>query len=127
MIAGLASVLLSLTRIIHDGSSSPTHPSPILWGRARRGRETSARSREAGANPAWEFRRGCPPCRSGRGRLQSRARDGREAYLKQYVDRPICEPACLAAAATAPRLVAAANSRLQLEGSRRMQAREPSR
>ena len=26
-----------LARIIHEGSSSPTHPSPILWGRVREG------------------------------------------------------------------------------------------
>ena len=26
-----------LARIIHDGSSSPTQPSPILWGRVREG------------------------------------------------------------------------------------------
>jgi hypothetical protein len=68
-------------------------------------RETGARSREAGRCPAWEFRRGCapfvgilqggwPPCRSGRSRLQSRARDGRGAYLNQYVDRLNGEPAC---------------------------------
>ena len=66
-------------------------------------RETGARSREAGRCPAWEFRRGCapfvgileggwPPCRSGRGRLQSQVYDGREAYLKQYVDRPNASP-----------------------------------
>jgi len=50
-------------------------------------RETGARSREAGQHHAWEFRRGCAsfvgilqggwhPCRSGRGRLQSRAHEG---------------------------------------------------
>jgi hypothetical protein len=50
-------------------------------------RETGAWSREAGQRPAWEIRRGCapfvgilqggwPPCKSGRGRLQSRAREG---------------------------------------------------
>ena len=38
---------------------------------------------------------------------------GREAYLKQYVARPNGEPACLDAVPTAPRLVAAANPRLQ--------------
>ena len=38
---------------------------------------------------------------------------GREAYLKQYVDRPSGEPACLDAGPTASRLVAAANPRLQ--------------
>jgi hypothetical protein len=38
--------------------------------------------------------RGLAPFRrSGRGRLQSRACDGRVAYLKQYVDRPSGEPA----------------------------------
>ena len=87
-------------------------------------RETGARSREAGLCPAWEFRRGCapfvgilqggwPPCRSGRGKPQSQAYDGREAYLKQYVDRLSGEPACLDAASTASRLVVAANPRLQ--------------
>src|SRR5712691_9404570 len=66
--------------------------------------ETGAQSREAGQHPAWEFHRGCAPfvgilqggwlpCRSGRGRLQSRACDGREAYMKQYVDRTSGEPA----------------------------------
>src|SRR6267142_4699917 len=86
-------------------------------------RETGARSREAGQRPAWEFRRGCapfggilqggwrPPCRSGRGRLQSQAYDGREAYLKQYVDRPNGEPACLDAGPTASRCVATALAR----------------
>jgi len=38
---------------------------------------------------------------------------GREAYLKQYVDRLSGEPACLDAGLTASRLVEAANSRLQ--------------
>ena len=38
---------------------------------------------------------------------------GREAYLKQYVDRPSGEPACLDATPDASRLVAAANPRLQ--------------
>ena len=38
---------------------------------------------------------------------------GREAYLKQYVDRPNGEPACLDAGSTASRLVEAANPRLQ--------------
>ena len=38
---------------------------------------------------------------------------GREAYLKQYVDRLSGEPACLDAGPTASRLVAAANPRLQ--------------
>jgi hypothetical protein len=38
---------------------------------------------------------------------------GREAYLKQYVDRPSGEPACLDAMPDASRLVAAANPRLQ--------------
>jgi len=85
-------------------------------------RETGARSREAGQRPAWEFRRGCtpfggilqggqPPCRSGRGRLQSQAYDGREAYLKQYVDLPNGEPACLDAGPTASRCVATALAR----------------
>ncbi len=58
-------------------------------------RETGARSREAGQHPAWEFRRGCAPfvgilqggwhpCRSGRSRLQSRARlPGRRANRVQ--------------------------------------------
>jgi hypothetical protein len=54
---------------------------------------------------------GWPPCRSGRGRLQSRARDGREAYLKQYVDRPSGEPACLDAVPTASGCVATALAR----------------
>jgi hypothetical protein len=36
---------------------------------------------------------GWPPCRRRRGRLQGRACDGREAYLKQYVDRLSGEPA----------------------------------
>jgi hypothetical protein len=77
--------------------------------------ETGARSHEAGQHHAWEFRRGhtpfvgilqggWPPCRSGRGRLQSRARDGREAYLKRYVDRLNGELACLDAGSTASRL-----------------------
>jgi hypothetical protein len=38
---------------------------------------------------------------------------GREAYLKQYVDRLNGEPACLDAGLSASRLVAAANPRLQ--------------
>jgi len=42
---------------------------------------------------------------------------GREAYLKQYVDRPNGEPACLDAGPTASRLVAAANPRLQQKRS----------
>ena len=42
---------------------------------------------------------------------------GREAYLKQYVDRPSGEPACLDAGPTASRLVAAANPRLQQKRS----------
>ena len=37
--------------------------------------------------------RGWPPWRSRRGRLQSRAYDGREAYVNQYVDQPSGEPA----------------------------------
>jgi hypothetical protein len=42
---------------------------------------------------------------------------GREAYLKQYVDRLSGEPACLDAGSTASRLVAAANPRLQQKRS----------
>jgi hypothetical protein len=42
---------------------------------------------------------------------------GREAYLKQYVDHPIVEPACLDATSKTSRLVAAANPRLQQKGS----------
>ena len=62
-------------------------------GAARRGVATPGGS-EGGVPPSWGFYKGAgPPCRSGRGRLQSRARDGREAYLKQYVDRPRDEPA----------------------------------
>jgi len=38
---------------------------------------------------------------------------GREAYLKQYVDRLNGAPACLDAGLAASRLVAAANPRLQ--------------
>ncbi len=38
---------------------------------------------------------------------------GREAYLKQYVDRPSGEPAYLDAVPTASRFVAAANPRLE--------------
>ena len=38
---------------------------------------------------------------------------GREAYLKQYVDRLSGEPACLDAVPTASRPVTAANPRLQ--------------
>ena len=30
-----------LARIIHDGSSSPTRPSPIVWGRVREGGRSS--------------------------------------------------------------------------------------
>jgi len=41
----------------------------------------------------------------------------REAYLKQYVDRPSGEPACLDAGSIAFRLVAAANLRLQQKRS----------
>ncbi len=37
-----------LARIIHDGSSSPTHPSPYYGEGGGRGRETGARSREGG-------------------------------------------------------------------------------
>ena len=40
---------------------------------------------------------------------------GREAYLKQYVDRPSGEPACLDAASAASRLVAAAKSSIAAE------------
>ena len=47
---------------------------------------------------------------------------GREAYLKQYVDRPNGEPACLDAGPTASRLVAAANPRLQQKRSWVMRA-----
>ena len=85
------------------------------------GAETGARNLEAGICPAWEFRRGCapfvgilqggqPPCRSRRGRFQSRACDGRKAYLKPYVDRPSGEPA-------GQRLVAAADRQLQQKRS----------
>ena len=42
---------------------------------------------------------------------------GRKAYLKQYVDRPSGEPACLDATPDASRLVAAANPRLQQKRS----------
>ena len=42
---------------------------------------------------------------------------GRKAYLKQYVDRPSGEPACLDATPDAARLVAAANPRLQQKRS----------
>jgi GNAT superfamily N-acetyltransferase len=42
---------------------------------------------------------------------------GREAYLKQYADRPNGEPACLDAGPTASRLAAAANPRLQQKRS----------
>jgi hypothetical protein len=72
--------------------------------RPEQSRRTGARSREAGPCPNWEFRSGCapfvgifqggwPPWRSRRGRLQSRAYDGREAYVNQYVDQPSGEPA----------------------------------
>ena len=65
--------------------------------------ETGARSREAGQHPAWEFRRGCapfagilqgggPPRRSGRGRLQSRACDGREASLNRMLTAHAASP-----------------------------------
>jgi len=71
-------------RIIHGGSSAP-HPSlPHNMGEGRVG------GRDRRAEPR-----------------------GREAYLKQYVDRPSGEPACLDAGPTASRLVAAANPRLQ--------------
>ena len=43
---------------------------------------------------------GWPSCRSGRGRLQSRACDGREAYTNQDVDRSSGEPAIAAEAFT---------------------------
>ena len=40
-----------------------------------------------GAPPRLGVPKGAgPPWRSGRGRLQSRAYDGREAYVKQYID-----------------------------------------
>ena len=42
-----------IARIIHDGSSSPTHPSPILWGRVREGgrdRRAEPRGRAASLN-----------------------------------------------------------------------------
>jgi hypothetical protein len=77
-----------VTRIIHDDSSSPTHPSPIVWGRVREG---------------VQDRRAEPR--------------GREAYLKQYVDRLNGEPACLDAGSTASRLVEAANPQLQQKRS----------
>jgi len=35
-----------LTRIIHDGSSAPTHPSPILWGRVREGARDKREERD---------------------------------------------------------------------------------
>jgi hypothetical protein len=85
--------------------------------------ETGARSREAGSHPAWEFRKGCapfvgilqggwPPCKSGRGRFQSRA--GRKGgILEQDVNRPSGEPARLGAVKHAAKCVAAANPRLQ--------------
>jgi len=84
-------------------------------------RETGARSREAGQHPAWEFRRGCAPfvgilqggshpCRSGRGRLQSRAHEGGR-HPWQDVDRPSGEPACLDAGPTASWCVATALAR----------------
>ena len=50
---------------------------------------------------------------------------GREASLKQYVDRPSGEPACLDAVPTAPRLVAAATPRLEQKCSRIMRAVPP--
>jgi len=79
---------LQLTRIIHDGSSSRTHPSPILWGRVREG---------------------------GRDRRVEPAREG--GILEQDVDRLSGEPACLDAGPIASRLVAAANPRLQQKRS----------
>ena len=102
----------TLARIIHDGSS--------------RNRAVATRERRAeprgGATPRLGVRRGCapfggilqggwPPCRSGRGRLQSQAYDGREAYVKQYVDRPNGEPAFLDTGPTASRCVATAPAR----------------
>ena len=32
---------LNVARIIHEGSSSPTRPSPIVWGRVREGGRSS--------------------------------------------------------------------------------------
>ena len=78
--------------------NSPCSPTVFMTVRreiAQSPSETGTRSREAGQHPAWEFRRGCapfggilqggwpPPCRSGRGRIQSRACDGREASLNR--------------------------------------------
>lgn len=54
---------------------------------ARWARGAPTGSPEAGLPPSWGFsKRGWPPWRSGHGRLQSRAYDGREAYVKQYID-----------------------------------------
>ena len=74
----LQQIYVTLTRIIHDGSS--------------RNRAVAMRDRRAEPR-------------------------GREAYLKQYVDRPSGEPACLDAGLTASRLVVAANPRLQQKRS----------
>src|SRR6266481_3925553 len=101
-----------LARIIHDGSSRncavatrDRRPEPRGGATPRLGVLKRVRSFRGILQGGW------PPCRSGRGRLQSQAYDGREAYLKQYVDRPNGEPACLDTGPTASRCVATALAR----------------
>jgi hypothetical protein len=67
--------------------------------------ETGARRCQVGQRPTWEFRRGCapfvgilqggwPPCKSGRGRLQSLAREGeRHTGNSMLTDRAASPPA----------------------------------
>src|SRR2546425_635528 len=67
--------------------------------------ETGARRCKVGQRPTWEFRRGCapfvgilqggwPPCKSGRGRLQSLAREGeRHTGNSTLTDRAASPPA----------------------------------
>jgi hypothetical protein len=87
---------LSLLAPLADWDTSPHYSRGFVTKaprrQARRGVDPPG-SFEGGAPPSWGFYRGAgPPCRSGRGRLQSRACDGREAHLTQYVDRPSGEP-----------------------------------
>ena len=50
----------AVTRIVHDGPSSPTHPSPIIWGRVREG-VRDQRAEPGGLTPFPASARGvCP-------------------------------------------------------------------
>src|SRR5713101_402579 len=84
----------TLARIIHDGSSRNCAVATRDGRAESRGGATPRLGVPKGVRSLrGDFRRGlAPPCRTGRGRLQSQSYDGREAYLKQYVDRPNASP-----------------------------------